>query len=225
MTGREIADTVTLTIDDREIQACEGEKILWAALDNDIYIPHLCAIREADPPFGGCRLCFVEIEGRDCPVISCAEVVREGMVVHTRTPAVMRLRRTAFELLLSNHDLDCRNCPKNRKCELQKIAAHEGFKLKLQRFRKVPRSLPVDISHPLFIYDPNKCVVCGRCIWACQQNGVGAIDFAHRGLETRISTFDNVPLIDSNCGSCLDCVRICPVGALMVKEGVLVEQA
>lgn len=155
---------------------------------------------------------------------SCSEIVEEGMVVHTGTPAVMRLRRTAFELLLSHHDLDCRNCPKNRKCELQRIAAREGFKLKLQRFRKVPRSLPVDSSHPLFVYDPNKCVVCGKCIWVCQRNGVGAIDFAHRGLDTRISTFDNVPLIDSSCNSCLACVQVCPVGALVVKESVPVEQ-
>jgi bidirectional [NiFe] hydrogenase diaphorase subunit len=225
LTESKIADTVTLTIDGKEIRARNGEKILWAALDNDIYIPNLCAIREADPPFGGCRLCFVEVEGGPCPVTACSEVVKEGMVVHTRTPAVMRLRRTAFELLLSHHDLDCRNCPKNRNCELQRIAAREGFKLKLRRFRKVPRSLPVDSSHPLFIYDPNKCVVCGKCIWVCQQNGVGAIDFAHRGLETRVSTFDNVPLIDSNCASCLDCVQVCPVGALLVKEGVLVEQS
>ncbi len=220
-----IGDTVTLTIDGKEIRARKGEKILWAALDNDIYIPNLCAIREADLPFGGCRLCFVEVEGGPCPVTACSEAVKEGMVVHTRTPAVMRLRRTAFELLLSHHDLDCRNCPKNRNCELQRIAAREHFKLKLQRFRKVPQSLPVDSSHPLFIYDPNKCVVCGKCIWVCQQNGVGAIDFAHRGLDTRVSTFDNVPLIDSNCGSCLDCVKVCPVGALVVKEGVLVEQS
>lgn len=225
MAESKIADKVTLTIDGKEIQAGKGEKILWAALDNDIYIPNLCAIREADLPFGGCRLCFVEIEGRPYPVTACSEVVEEGMVVNTRTPAVVRLRRTAFELILSNHDLDCRNCPKNRNCELQRIAAHEGFKLKLQRFRKVPRLLPTDSSHPLFIYDPNKCVLCGKCVWVCERNGVGSIDFASRGLETRISTFDNVPLIDSNCGSCLDCVRVCPVGALVVKEGVPVEQS
>lgn len=188
------------------------------ALDNSVYIPNLCAIREADLPFGACRLCFVEIEGRKSLVTACSEPVEEGMVVHTRTPQVDRLRRTAFELLLSHHHLDCRNCPKNKNCELQRIASRLGFKLKLQRFRPIPRSLPIDSSHPLFIYNPNKCVLCGKCVWVCQEHGIGAIDFAFRGIDTRVSTFDNVPLIDSKCDSCLQCVDVCPVGALVRKD-------
>jgi bidirectional [NiFe] hydrogenase diaphorase subunit len=214
-----IANKVVLTIDGREVKARKGEKLLWTALDNDIHIPNLCAIREADLPYGGCRLCFVEVEGRRTPVTACSYLVEEGMVVRTDTPQVKRLRRTAFELLLSHHHLDCAHCLKNKECELQRIAAREGFKLKLQRFRRIPRDLPVDSSHPLFTYDPNKCVVCGKCIWACQRHGVGAIDFAHRGLETMISTFDNMPLVDAKCDSCLECVRICPVGSLMARDG------
>lgn len=210
---------VTLTIDDIEINAPEGERLLWAALDNDIYIPNLCAIREAEVPFGGCRLCFVEIEGRKSPVTACSQVVEQGMVVHTNTPKVNRLRRTAFELLLSHHTIDCRNCAKNRNCELQRIASRLGFKLKLQRFRSIPRSLPVDSSHPLFIYDPNKCVLCGKCVWVCNERGEGDIDFAHRGIDTMISTFDNMPMADSICSSCMECVEICPVGALVPKDG------
>jgi bidirectional [NiFe] hydrogenase diaphorase subunit len=188
------------------------------ALDNSVYIPNLCAIREADLPFGACRLCFVEIEGRKSLVTACSEPVEEGMVVHTKTPRVDRLRRTAFELLLSHHHLDCRNCPKNKNCELQRIASRLGFKLKLQRFRPIPRSLPIDSSHPLFIFNPNKCVLCGKCVWVCQEHGIGAIDFAFRGIDTRVSTFDNVPLIDSKCDSCLQCVDVCPVGALVRKD-------
>ena len=208
---------VTLTIDGIRVRAPRGERLLWAALDNSIYIPNLCAIREADLPFGACRLCFVEIEGRESLVTACSEPVEEGMVVHTRTPRVDRLRRTAFELLLSHHHLDCHNCPKNKNCELQRIASRLGFRLKLQRFRPIPRSLPIDSSHPLFIYDPNKCVLCGKCVWVCQEHGIGAIDFAFRGIDTRVSTFDNVPLIDSKCDSCLQCVDVCPVGALVRK--------
>lgn len=209
---------ITLTIDNTEIKVPRGEKVLWAALDNDIYIPNLCAIKEADLPFGGCRLCFVEIEGRDSPVTACSEPVEQGMVVHTDTPRVRRLRRTAFELLLSHHALDCRNCAKKGNCELQKMASRLGLKLRLQRLRSIPRSLPIDSSHPLFIYDPNKCVLCGKCVWVCEQKGVGAIDFAGRGLNTMVSTFDSVPLIDSNCNSCLECVKVCPVGALASKD-------
>ncbi|MDM7999900.1 MAG: 2Fe-2S iron-sulfur cluster-binding protein [Dehalococcoidia bacterium] len=208
-----------MTIDGRQIRARRGDRVLWAALDHGIYIPNLCAIREADPPFGGCRLCFVEIEGRKSPVAACSQPVEAGMVVHTETPRVRRLRQTAFELLLSHHRLDCAHCAKNKKCELQKIAAHEGFKLKLQRLRRIERDLPIDSSHLLFTYDPNKCVLCGKCVWVCQRHGVGAIDFAYRGLETRISTFDNMPLAHAKCDSCLECVRVCPVGALVEKGG------
>jgi bidirectional [NiFe] hydrogenase diaphorase subunit len=216
---RAIANIITLTIDSREVRAREGGKLLWAALDHGIYIPNLCAMREADLPFGGCRLCFVEIEGKRAPVAACSQPVENGMVVRTDTPRVKRLRRTAFELLLSHHHLDCARCPKNKKCELQRIAAHQGFKLKLERFRRIPRDLPVDCSHPLFTYDPNKCVVCGKCVWVCQRHGVGAIDFSNRGLETRVSTFDNMPMVDAKCDSCLECVKVCPVGALTEREG------
>ncbi len=217
--GAAIAREVALTIDGREVKAREGERVLWVALDNGIYIPNLCAIREAEPPFGGCRLCFVEIEGRRAPVTACSQPVEDGMVVRTDTPAVKQLRRTAFELLLSHHHLDCARCPRNRACELQKIAAHQRFKLKTQRLKTIPRDQPVDRSHPLFTYDPNKCVLCGKCVWVCQRRGVGAIDFAFRGLETTISTFGGIPMAEAGCDSCLECVRVCPVGALAVKEG------
>lgn len=210
---------VVLSIDGQELRARAGERLLWVALDHDIYIPNLCAIREADPPFGGCRLCFVEIEGRRAPVTACSQPVEDGMVVHTDTPRVKQLRRTAFELLMSHHRLDCAHCPKNKSCELQRIAARQGFKLKPQRLRPIPRDLPVDSSHPLFTYDPNKCVLCGKCVWVCQRHGVGSIDFAFRGLETTISTFDRIPLAEARCDSCLECVRVCPVGALVVREG------
>ncbi len=202
------------------MKAREGERLLWVALDHGIYIPNLCAIREADLPYGGCRLCFVEIEGKKVPVAACSQPVENGMVVHTDTPKVKQLRRTAFELLLSHHHLDCAHCPKNKKCELQRIAAREGFKLKLDRLRRIPRDLPIDSSHPLFTYDPNKCVVCGKCVWVCQKRGIGAIDFAYRGLDTRVSTFDNMPMADAKCDSCLECVKVCPVGALVEKAGV-----
>lgn len=211
-------DQVTLTIDGVEVVAAEGEKILWAALDNGIYIPNLCAIREADLPYGACRLCFVEIEGKSSPVTACSQPVAEGMVVHTSSPRVDRLRRTAFELLLTHHPIDCKNCAKNRHCELQDIAARLKLKLKVQRFRPVLRSLPIDYSHPLFFYDPNKCVLCGKCVWVCNERGSGIFDFTFRGIETRVSTFDDIPLAETNCNSCQECVQVCPVAALVLKS-------
>ncbi|MFC1925632.1 2Fe-2S iron-sulfur cluster-binding protein [Chloroflexota bacterium] len=214
-----MTDQVKLIIDGIEVKASKGEKLLWVALDNGIYIPNLCALRDMDLPFGACRLCFVEIEGRSAPVTACSEPVAEGMVVHTKTPEVHRLRRTAFELLLTHHPVDCSNCAKNRQCELQRIASRLKLKLKLRRFRPVPRSLPVDSSHPLFLYDPSKCVLCGKCVWVCNERGSGVFDFTNRGIDTMVSTFGGVPLIDSGCNSCLECVRVCPVGALVLKAG------
>lgn len=212
-----LEDKVTLTIDGVQVKARQGERILWAALDAGIYIPNLCAIRGVNPPLAGCRLCFVEIEGRPDLVTACTEPVAEGLVVNTSTPRVNRLRRTAFEFLISHHPVDCGNCAKNRNCELQKIASHLRLKLKPKRLPTIPRSLPLDSSHPLFIYDPNKCVLCGKCIWACGKWGTGELKFAFRGIDTVVSTFGNVSLIESSCNSCVQCVAVCPVGALVPK--------
>lgn len=218
-------DLVTLVINRIEVKAREGEKLLWVALDNGFYIPNLCAIKQADLPLASCRLCFVEIEGRRAPVTACTEPVNDGMVVHLNTPRVHRLRSTAFELLLSHHKLDCGHCTKNRNCELQSIASHLGLRLKLTRFRRILRDLPIDSSHPLFIYDPNKCVLCGKCVWVCHEQGTGILDFAFKGIETKVSTIEGIPLAEAGCNSCLACVAVCPVGALVTKTGVSVEEA
>jgi len=216
---------VTLTIDGAEIRAQRGEKLLWAALNNGFYIPNLCAIRLADKPPSSCRLCFVGIEGKNTPVTACTEPVSDGMVIHLNTPKVERLRNTAFELLLSHHKIDCRNCTKNGKCELQNITSHLGLKLKLKRFKQLPRDLPLDSSHPLFTYDPNKCVLCGKCIRVCHEQGTGILDFAFRGIDARVSTIAGIPLAEAGCNSCLACVAVCPVGSLVAKPGVAAEEA
>ena len=210
--------TVSLTIDDRKIRALDGEKILWAALDNDIYIPNLCAIRERSEPFAACRLCFVEIEGEDEPVAACTAPAAEGMVVNTKGAKALRLARTALELLLASHPVDCAQCLKSGSCELQKIAKHLSVKLKTKRFRKILPELPIDSSSPLFIYDPNKCVLCGRCVWVCQEKlGKGVIGFAHRGFRRMVTTFGDEPMGKSRCLDCSECVAVCPVGALVFK--------
>ena len=210
--------SVSLTIDGKRIGAAPGEKVLWAALDNGIYIPNLCAIRERSEPFASCRLCFVEIEGRDLPVTACTEPVAEGMVVNTKGTKALRLSRTALELILASHPVDCAHCPKSSSCELQKIAKHLGVKLKTKRFRKILSELPIDSSSPLFIYDPNKCVLCGRCVWVCQEKlGKGSIGFAHRGFRRMVTTFGDEPMGGSSCQDCSEFVAVCPVGALVFK--------
>jgi bidirectional [NiFe] hydrogenase diaphorase subunit len=210
--------TVSLIIDGKDIKAPVGEKVLWAALDNDIYIPHLCARRDNLAPDASCRLCWVEIEGKNKPVTACTETIAEGMVVNTRGAAALRLARTALELLLASNEVDCASCAKSGSCELQKIAAHLKVNLKKRRFRKILRNLPVDSSSPLFTYDPNKCVLCGQCIQVCRQRlGIGALGFAHRGFNRRMTTFGDEPIGQSPCRECRDCVNICPTGALCFK--------
>ncbi|MFC1951138.1 2Fe-2S iron-sulfur cluster-binding protein [Chloroflexota bacterium] len=208
---------VKLIIDGQQIEAKSGNVILWAALDAGIFIPNLCGLRENGDPSTSCRLCLVEIEGRARLVTACSEPVAEGMVVRTDTDRIDRVRRTAFELLMSNHNIDCKNCVKNGSCALQEIASKMRYKLKPQRLPSIVRSLPIDDSHPLFTYDPNKCVLCGKCVWACEKRGAGELQFTRRGIDTIISTLGSVPLLQSGCKGCLYCVEVCPVGALVPK--------
>jgi len=142
------------------------------------------------------------------------------MMVSTQGPAARRLARTALELLLASHPVDCAHCAAKGRCELQKIAAYLGVKLKAKRFRKLERELPVDSSSPVFVYDPNKCLLCGRCVWICRERlGIGAIGFAQRGFRRVVTTFANEPLAESRCRGCGECVLVCPVGALVFKDG------
>jgi len=211
--------TVSLTIDGKKITADKGEKLLWVALDNGIYIPNLCALRDNYEPAAACRLCFVEVEGSEQPVTACTETVADGMVVNTRGEKALRLARSTFELIMASHPVDCAHCAKNGSCDLQQIAHQLNIKLKSKRFKKLMRQLPIDDSNPLFIYDPNKCVLCGRCVWVCREHlGVGVLGFAHRGFQRVVTTFADEPLGEFRCLECGECVRVCPSGALVFKD-------
>ena len=210
----------SVTIDGKEIAANPGEPILWAALRSGIYIPHLCATPAAELAFGGCRLCLIEVEvgGKREMVTACSEPVRERMKIYTDTEKVTRMRQIAFELIMSDHAVDCKNCAKRKACELIKIASFLNMKLQPKRLRSLVRELPIDDSHPLFAYDPRKCVKCGKCVSKCHGLEKSFLDFAYRGFEMTISTFDHVPLSSTGCESCLECVTVCPTGALYLKE-------
>ncbi|MEW5785952.1 MAG: 2Fe-2S iron-sulfur cluster-binding protein [Bacillota bacterium] len=209
---------ITVIIDGQEIKTHAGEKLLWAALDNGIYIPHLCAVKDEKRPNAGCRLCFVELEGHRDPVTACTQAAADGMIVQTRSPRVDRLVRTAFELLLSDHRLKCAACPANKACGLQQIARERGLKLRYGRFKHLEREFEIDESTATFAFDRSRCVLCGRCVWEDRQVAqIGAIGFAGRGMQRGISTHENVPLADSPCNECGLCVKACPVGALYFK--------
>jgi predicted molibdopterin-dependent oxidoreductase YjgC len=206
--------TINLTIDGIPVQAKKGEKLLFAALDAGIYIPNLCAIRDV-APHAGCRLCLIEIDGRSEPATACTENVAEGMIVRTDTPHIRKLQHMAFELIMASHKIDCRNCPKHDSCELHRIATFLKTSLKTRRLRKKERNYPIDDSHPEITLDRNKCVLCGKCVWACnEKRDIGAITFARRSDRTIIDTFCGDRLADTSCDGCGLCAELCPVGSI-----------
>ncbi len=211
---------VNIEIDGETVSAEEGEVLLWAALDAGYYIPHLCAAKEIDHHPAACRLCFVEVEGIDRPVTACTQTVQQGMKVKTRSERVDRLVRTGFELLMSTHRLDCKVCPANRKCGLQEVAKKRKVPLKPKQFDKIEPDYPVDESREDFGMNPNHCILCGKCVHVCENvKGCRVLDFSQRGLRTVLSTFNGKPLAEQDaCDGCLKCVRVCPVGALYLKE-------
>lgn len=211
---------IKLTIDGKEVEAEKGERILWIALRNGIYIPNLCAVEGLEPPFGACRLCFVQVEGIEKPVASCVTAAEEGMMIRTRSEAVDRLVRSAFELIMSDHDLDCKNCVANKACELQRIAKERRLSLKPKRIKPLDRMRPLDESHPCIVVNPNRCVLCGRCVHLCGRAGEGInLDFALRGIKTVITSQIGASADIQDCEDCRQCIEVCPVGALQSKEG------
>ncbi|MGQ9556399.1 MAG: 2Fe-2S iron-sulfur cluster-binding protein [Desulfurispora sp.] len=209
---------VTLTIDGQTVQARAGQKLLAVALENGIFIPHLCSDGDHSHPPAACRLCFVQVEGMPAPVTACTLPVAQGMVVHTRSAAVDQLVADGFALIMAAHRLECKSCPKNGHCALQEIAKKRGLRLRPKDLPLLERDLPVDDSHPQLLYDPGKCVLCGRCVQVCRQQGNGVLGFVRRGFARRVSTFAEQPLGSAGCSGCLACARVCPVGALVIKE-------
>jgi predicted molibdopterin-dependent oxidoreductase YjgC len=185
-------------------------------------VPTLCHDPELKP-FGACRLCIVQVEGLRGLPTACTTPVQEGMIIRTETDEIQEVRRTIVELAIANHPYDCLVCDKSRDCELLSVARYLGArKSAVDRFRRGTLSRPIDSSNPAFSIDPNKCILCGKCVRTCSElQEVGAIDFAFRGYQTQISTFGARPIVNSTCQSCGECVEHCPTGALMSKEAIL----
>ncbi|WP_427340917.1 NADH-dependent [FeFe] hydrogenase, group A6 [Caloranaerobacter sp. DY30410] len=209
---------VTITIDNQVIQVPENYTVLEAARSIGIDIPTLCYLKEINE-VAACRMCLVEVEGARNLQTSCVLSVREGMVVRTNTKRVREARKATLELLLSNHHRECLTCTRNGNCELQTLADELG--IKDISFEGEKTVAPVDTSSPSIVRDPQKCILCGRCVSVCQDvQTVGVLDFTNRGFKTVVGpAFDkgigNVPCI--NCGQC---IAVCPVGALREKESI-----
>ena len=214
--------TVTLTVDGREVAAPSGVSVLDAALEAGIYVPHLCHHPDL-PPGGVCRLCVVEIAGTDGVVASCSTPVTAGMSVRTQSDEISRLRRLAMELLLVGHPPECGTCQKYLNCELQSLKQYLG--VEELRVKRRPKLLPVNDGNPLFVYDPNKCVLCGRCVRACcELREVGVLSYQKRGSESYIYTVAGGPLAESGCRFCGACAEVCPTGAIQDKEDLMRDQ-
>ena len=209
---------ITLSIDGTKVSIQEGKTILEAALAKGIYIPHLCYHPELKP-VAVCRLCLVEVNGERL-VTACNTPAEEGMIIKTETDEITRIRRASLELIISDHDTDCLTCAKNTNCTLQRLAQYIGVNIeRLNRIRGERPQKPKDTSNPFFDFDPNKCVLCGICVRTCDElQRVNAIDYAFRGINTKIAGFWDKPRIETNCESCGECVVRCPVGALSPKE-------
>lgn len=210
---------VTIQVNNQSISAPEDASLLTVCLDHDIYIPHLCHIPGLNPPQASCRLCWVEIEGLPAPVAACTVKVSEGLVVRTDTEPVRDLQRSGLRLLLSVHDINCKNCPANRRCPLQMLARHLKYGLKAGSLETYLKSPEIDQSHPRIDYYQNRCVLCGQCIHACAEDGRNPqLAFAQRGFNTVIRYFSLNPEADATCHECQACVTVCPVAALQFKN-------
>jgi formate dehydrogenase (NADP+) beta subunit len=208
-------ERVKLNIDGRDIEARRGQSLLEAALAAGIYIPHLCHHPDLQP-IGACRLCIVQIEGRDGLPPSCVTPVENDLRVRTTTEEIGRLRKMAMELMLAGHPADCGTCIKYLNCELQSLKQYiPSDPLTVKRRAKL---FPVNTDNPLFVHDPNKCVVCGRCVRACSElRGVGTLYYKKKGRETYIGTAADLPLGESGCRFCGACAEVCPTGSILDK--------
>ena len=219
---------VTLTIDGTAVTVPAGTSLMRAAVDAGVQVPKLCATDSLEP-FGSCRLCLVEIEGRRGFPASCTTPAEAGMVVRTQSPKLQQLRKGVMELYISDHPLDCLTCSANGNCELQDMAGVTGL-------REVRYGVGAaagahhtearkDESNPYFTYDASKCIVCNRCVRACEETqGTFALTISGRGFGSRVSPGQDQPFMDSECVSCGACVEACPTATLQEKTVIMLGQ-
>jgi formate dehydrogenase alpha subunit len=208
-------DFIQLTIDGKSVNVPPATSVLEAARQVGVKIPTLCHLADLTPT-GACRVCVVEIDGMKNLAASCSMPVSSGMSVHTHTPAVLEARRMVLELMLANHPADCFACARNLNCELQELAAELG--VKKVRFDGERRRYPIDDRNPFIVRDNEKCILCGRCVRACQELQVcNVLDFTGRGFDTKLAPAFDTATNESDCVFCGACVSACPVGALTEK--------
>jgi formate dehydrogenase major subunit len=220
---RDSSKLVTLSIDGHEITVPEGTSVLRAASLAGLKIPKLCATEQLEA-FGSCRLCLVKIEGMKGLPASCTTPVAAGMRVSTQNQQLADVRRGVMELYISDHPLDCLTCPANGHCELQDMAGAVGLREVRYGYEGANHlDAPKDTSNPYFTFDASKCIVCSRCVRACdEQQGTLALTIQGRGFDSQVAASQNVSFMDSECVSCGACVQACPTATL--SENTLIEK-
>ena len=197
-----------ITIDGTRLEVPENKNVLECALEAGIYIPHLCHHPDL-PENGSCRMCIVEVEGQEGVTTSCTLRAQDGMVVHTTSERINKLRTLALELLLAGHPEDCSTCPKYGNCELQTLIQYIGANN--ARMRTRIKGIKMEEGNPLLIHDMNRCVLCGRCVRACNKlRGVGVLQYNKKELETYVGTLHGKLLKDEDCRFCTACAEVCP---------------
>jgi len=210
---------ITLSIDGREVTVPEGTSVMRAAALSDVQIPKLCAT-ELLEAFGSCRMCLVQIDGMKGLPASCTTPVAQGMVVHTQNKQLADIRRGVMELYISDHPLDCLTCPANGHCELQDVAGVVGLREVRYGYEGENHlDSKKDESNPYFTFDASKCIVCSRCVRACdEQQGTLALTIQGRGFESKVAASQDESFMDSECVSCGACVQACPTATLSEKS-------
>jgi formate dehydrogenase major subunit len=223
--ARESVREITLTIDGNEVTVPHGTSLMRAASEAGIQVPKLCATDSLEP-FGSCRLCLVEIDGRKGFPASCTTPAEAGMQVRTQTPKLQQLRKGVMELYISDHPLDCLTCSANGNCELQDMAGVTGLRNVRYGFEGANHLKDKkDESNPYFTFDPSKCIVCSRCVRACEETqGTFALTISGRGFESRVSPGQDEAFMDSECVSCGACVEACPTATLQEKSVIWLGQ-
>ena len=215
---RTSAHSITLTIDGQPVTVPMGTSVMAAAATMGTQIPKLCATDSLEP-FASCRLCLIEVEGRRGTPASCTTIAEEGMVVRTQTPKLAKLRRGVMELYISDHPLTCLTCSANGDCELQDMAGAVGLRdVRYGYDGKNHRDAPTDASNPYFTFESSKCIVCNRCVRACEEvQGTFALTIEGRGFESKVSP-GGTDFFGSECVSCGACVQACPTATLNEKS-------
>lgn len=208
----------TIQVNNKKLKAEKGETILSALNRNGIKIPTLCRMKDFTPT-GACRMCVVEVEGRERLVTACSQPVEEWMKIQTHSPRVIQARKTIVELLLSNHPDDCLYCDRNLNCELQRLSEELNIRERRIRSRKIKTRL--DQSSPAIVRELSKCILCGRCVRVCEEVVTAtSLDFINKGRETHVGAAMDKDFNFSSCVHCGQCVLVCPTGALHEKHNI-----